>query len=416
MYLRSCPENQTRTRTTRQNPPNVTDRLYFADPYLTTFSAKVINHRVQNGKTEVSLDRSAFYPEGGGQPADHGTLSGIAVIDVQSDDDGVVWHTIDAELSTGSIEGRVDWQRRFDHMQQHHGQHLLSAAFEELFDLKTTAFHLAADYATIDLGGDATEAQLLRAEARTNEIIWQDHPVNARFVTREELAAIPLRKPPTVEGAIRVVSVGGFDHSACGGTHPRTTGAVGILHIRRREKRGSETRVEFVCGGRALNDLRTNGALLSRLAQSFTVGIDGVEEVVGKLREQADATRKRLDATMKALLAHEAKDLVAHAERVLDTPVVRLVRNDLTLDDARVLAREVTAGGAIIVLGIGGDKPQIMIGRPQSHSLDCGKLVREVVTPFGGRGGGQPAMAQGGIPDGTRLSEAVDAAVERIST
>ncbi len=392
----------------------MTDRLYFADPYLTTFMAKVINRRTLNGMVQVELDQSAFYPEGGGQPPDHGTLSGVAVVDVQSEEDGTVWHTIDSDVRVDSVEGKIDWKRRFDHMQQHHGQHLLSAAFEELFNLKTTAFHLGADYATIDLGGDASEKQLLAAEARTNEIIWQDHPINARFVTRDELAAIPLRKPPTVEGPIRVVSVDGFDHSACGGTHPRTTGAVGILHIRRRERRGSETRVEFVCGGRALNDLRTNGALLSRLAQSFTVGVDGVEEVVARLRDQADATRKKLDATMKALLAHEARDLVAHAERVADTPVVHLVRQDLTLDDARVLAREVTAGGAIIVLGIGGEKPQVMIGRPASHSLDCGKLVRETVGQFGGRGGGQPAMAQGGIPDGTRLSQAVDAAVEII--
>jgi alanyl-tRNA synthetase len=394
----------------------VTDRLYFTDPYLTSFTAKVVNRRTQNGINQVELDRSAFYPEGGGQPADHGHLSGIAVVDVQSDEDGTLWHTVGAEISDDSVEGRIDWNRRFDHMQQHHGQHLLSAAFEELFDLRTTAFHLGADYATIDLGADASEKQILAAESRTNEIIWEDHPINARFVTSEELATIPLRKPPTVDGPIRVVSVDGFDHSACGGTHPRSTGVVGILHVRRREKRGNETRVEFVCGGRALQDLRTNGALLSRLAQSFTVGVDSIEDVVAKLREQADTTRKRLDATMKVLLAHEAKDLIAHAERILDTPVVHLVRNDLTLDDARVLAREVTAGGAIIVLGIDGDKPQIMIGRPSSHALDCGKLVREAVTAFGGRGGGQPAMAQGGIPDRTRLGEAVNAAVERINS
>jgi alanyl-tRNA synthetase len=391
-----------------------TDRLYFAEPYLNAFTAIVVSRRVRNGAIEVALDRSAFYPEGGGQPADHGALNGVPVTDVQSDDGGIVWHTISGDLPMDAVEGKIDWQRRFDHMQQHHGQHLLSAAFEELFDLKTTAFHLGADYATIDLDGDVTESQMLAAETRTNEIIWQDHPVNARFVTREELALIPLRKPPAVEGAVRVVSVDGFDHSACGGTHPRSTGAVGVLHTRRREKRGGETRVDFVCGGRALGNLRSSGALLHRLARSFTIGVEGLEDVVSKLREQSEGMRKRLEATMKTLLAHEAKELVGHAERVADTPVVHLVRNDLSLDDARTLAREVTAGGAIIVLGIGGDKPQVMIGRPASHDVDCGKLVREVVGAFGGKGGGQPGMAQGGVPDAAKLADAVDAAVERL--
>lgn len=394
----------------------MTARLYFTDAYLATFDARVVDRRAEGDSHLVALDQSAFYPEGGGQPADRGTLNGIAVLDVQSDDAGTVWHTLAAALTSDDVRGQIDWARRFDHMQQHHGQHLLSAAFEELFDLKTTAFHLGADYATIDLNGDVTEKQAIAAEQRTNDLIWQDHAVNARFVSREELATIPLRKPPTVDGPIRVVSVDGFDHSACGGTHPRSTGGVGILHVKRRERRGSETRVEFVCGGRALNDLRVNGAMLTRLSQSFTVGIDGVEDVIARLRDQADVTRKRLDATMKRLLAHEARDLVAHAERVTDTPVVHQVRSDLSLDEARVLAREVTSGGAIIVLGIGGEKPQMLIGRPEGSTLDCGKLVREVVTTFGGRGGGQPMMAQGGIPDANRLGDAVSAAVEKIRT
>ena len=392
----------------------MTDRLYFADSYLTSFTARVTDRADREGRPAVALDRSAFYPEGGGQPADRGTLNGVPVLDVQSDDDGTVWHTLESPLGADQVEAKVDWIRRFDHMQQHHGQHLLSAAFEELFNLKTVAFHLGADYATIDLGGDASEDQLLAAEDRTNQVIWEDHPVQTRFVTPEELATLPLRKPPPVAGAIRVVSVQGFDHSACGGTHPRSTGAVGLLHIRRREKRGSETRVEFICGSRALRDLRKKSALLGRIAGNFTVGLDEVEVAVRRVREQEESSRKRLATVMATLLAHEARDLVAQAEPAGATPMVHLVRDDLSLDEARTLAHAVTGSGGLIVLGISGDKAQMLVGRPADHALDCGQLVREVLTAFGGRGGGQPAMAQGGIPDPNRLADAVAAAVSKI--
>ena len=392
----------------------MTERLYFADSYLTSFTARVTARTDREGWPAVALDRSAFYPEGGGQPADRGILNGVPVLDVQSDDTGTVWHTLASPLDADQVEATVDWTRRFDHMQQHHGQHLLSAAFEELFGLKTVAFHLGADYATIDLGGDASEDQLLAAEDRTNQVIWEDHPVQARFVTPEELAVLPLRKPPAVTDAIRVVSVEGFDHSACGGTHPRSTGAVGLLHIRRREKRGTETRIEFICGGRALRDLRKKGALLGQIAGSLTVGLDEVEDAVRRVREQEDAARKRLRTVMETLLAYEAHDLLARAEQVGATPVVHLIRDDLSLDEARTLARVVTGGGGLIVLGISGDKAQMLVGRPADHALDCGKLVREVLAAFGGRGGGQPAMAQGGIPDPNRLADAVAAAVSKI--
>ena len=392
----------------------MTDRLYYADSYLTSFTARVTARTHREGQPAVALDRSAFYPEGGGQPADRGILNGVPVLDVQSDDTGTVWHTLASPLDADHVEATVDWTRRFDHMQQHHGQHLLSAAFEELFGLKTVAFHLGADYATIDLGGDASEDQLLAAEDRTNQVIWEDHPVQARFVTPEELAVLPLRKPPAVAGAIRVVSVEGFDHSACGGTHPRSTGVVGLLHIRRREKRGSETRVEFICGSRALRDLRKKSALLGRIAGNFTVGLDEVEVAVRRVREQEESSRKRLATVMATLLAHEARDLVAQAEPAGATPMVHLVRDDLSLDEARTLAHAVTGSGGLIVLGISGDKAQMLVGRPADHALDCGQLVREVLTAFGGRGGGQPAMAQGGIPDPNRLADAVAAAVSKI--
>ncbi len=393
----------------------MTERLYFLDSYLRGFSAHVVASKdVVSGSADppirrsaaVALDRTAFYPEGGGQPADRGLLNEVQVIDVQADDDGTIWHLLDGTLDDDLVQGQVDWPRRFDHMQQHHGQHLLSAAFEELFQLKTVSFHLGPESATIDLAGDAGDDELHAAESRSNEIIWDDRPVDARFVTAEELATIPLRKPPAVAGPIRIVSVPGFDHSACGGTHPRSTGAVGILHVRRRERRGQETRVEFVCGTRALRDLRRKGVVLTRLGALFTAGLDDLEAAVERLREDHDTARRRLGHAVEQLLAFQAREL---AEASNGAPAA-LVRDDLTLDEGRLLARLVADRGVIAIVGVAGAKAQVVVARPPgATSPDCGRVVREVLARFGGKGGGQPQAAQGGIPDPTRLSEVVAA-------
>jgi len=382
----------------------MTERLYFLDPYLRGFSAHVV---ARNGD-RVALDRSAFYPEGGGQPADRGLLNEVRVIDVQSDDDGIVWHRLEGTLDDDLVQGQVDWPRRFDHMQQHHGQHLLSAAFEELYGLKTVSFHLGPDSATIDVAGDAGDAELLGAESRANEIIWEDRPVEARFVTAEELARIPLRKAPVVSGPVRVVSVPDFDYSACGGTHPRSTGAVGILHVRRRERRGHDTRVEFGCGNRVLRDLRHRGGVLARLGALFTAGVDDLEAAVGRLREDHEVTRRRLAHAVEQLLGFQAESLVAAAK---GTPVA-VVRDDLSLDEARLLARLLADRGAVAIVGVAGSKAQVVMARPaEAAGPDCGRVLREGLAKFGGKGGGQPQGAQGGIPDPGRLQEVVAALV-----
>lgn len=387
----------------------MTERLYFQNAYLRSFTARPVSRRVRDGRTEVALDRTAFYPEGGGQPADHGLLDAARVVDVQVDDAGVVWHALDGALDgDDEVLGQVEWPRRFDHMQQHHGQHLLSAAFEELFQLSTLAFHLGVDYASIDLPGDVTETTIRAAEDRTNEVIWEDRPVLARFVTAEELATLPLRKPPSVTGPLRVVSVPDFDHSACGGTHPASTGGVGLLFIRRRERRGTETRVEFVCGGRALRDLRIRNAILSRVASGLSVGLDEAEVAITRLREHEAATRKRLGGAMERLLAHEASALAATA-RAAGTALVAVVRDDLEPAEGRALAAALVAEGMVAVVGLQGEKAQLLLARPVDAPLDCGATLRSTLAAFGGRGGGTPQMAQGGLPEAARLQEAVDA-------
>jgi alanyl-tRNA synthetase len=392
-----------------------TERLYFADPYLRAFAARVIARADRGGRPTVALDRTAFYPEGGGQPTDHGTLDGARVIDVQSDDAGLVWHVLDRRLARDEVQGEVDWPRRFDHIQQHHGQHLLSAAFEELFGLPTLAFHLGAEYSSIDLPGEVPEDRIEAAERRANEVIWEDRPVVTRIVMPEELATIPLRKPPVVEGPVRIVSVPDFDHSACGGTHPRSTGAVGLLHVSRRERRGAETRVEFLCGRRALDDLRRKSGLVSRLASDLSVGAGEIEEAVQRIREHESAGRKRLATAMEQLLRYEALELVAWAPRAGKLPLVHTVRHDLSMDDGRLLASAIVKAGGVVVIGLRGDKAQLLVAAPATAGVDCNAVVRAALEPVGGRGGGQPAMAQGGVPDPAQLEATVLRAIDLIT-
>ena len=394
-----------------------TERLYFADPYLINFQARIAERGELGGKPAVVLDRSAFYPEGGGQPADRGTLSGVAVLDVQVNDAGQVWHALAGPLPTDTLAGSIDWARRFDHMQQHHGQHLLSAAFENLFGFRTVSFHLGTESATIDLAANVVTAeQLLAAEDLANRIIWEDHPVLARFVTAEDLAKIPLRKAPAVSGPVRVVSAGDFDHSACGGTHPKSTGVVGLLHIRRTERRGAETRVEFVCGARALRDLRFLNTLTTRIASGLSVGSGELEAIVARLRESEEQSRKRVQTLVEELSGYEADQLVANAPRSAGTPLVRGTYGDRTLNDLRYLAAAISVRGGIALLGLSGEKAQLVLARPTESSVDCGKLLKDVLGKFGGKGGGQPAIAQGGLPDPAKLDAALDELVQQLGS
>jgi alanyl-tRNA synthetase len=391
-----------------------TERLYFTDSYLTNFSARIVAREQREQHVMIALDQSAFYPQGGGQPADTGTIGGAAVLDVQVED-GVIWHTLDQDLATDLVQGAINWERRFDHMQQHHGQHLLSAAFERLAGLRTVSFHLGATASTIDLAAtDLTPAQASAAEDLTNQVIWEDRPVLARFVTAEELAQLPLRKPPSIAGAVRIVSVPDFDHSACGGTHPRATGGVGMLHLPRWERRGDVIRVEFVCGGRALRDLRWKNAALGRLATALSVGPEEAEAAVLRVRENEERARKRLEETSQQLINYEAQDLITRADLVGIVRVVRHAYADRSLEDVRGLAKAIAAGGCVALLGLRAEKTQLVFARAEGLELDCGRLLRETLASFGGRGGGQPSLAQGGLPDAALLEQALEAAVVRL--
>jgi alanyl-tRNA synthetase len=408
----------------------MTERLYYEDPSLKRFSARVAERLTWEGQPAVVLDRSAFYPTGGGQPSDRGELAGagplgVRVVDVvERESDGAVVHVLAGVLEADEVVGSVDWSRRFDLMQQHTGQHILSAAALECLDANTVGFHLAEEAATIDLDRAPLSAEeLAGVEARANAILTEDRPVVAHFVPDDEVASLPLRKPVRHAGPVRIVQVIGFDCSACGGTHVRATGEIGLLKITRSERRGTETRVEFLCGGRALRDYETKHALLMGLAAELTVGhwevADAVHRMAGDLQEARRDQKRAHDALMDAEAAalwYQAQPSPLPSPAPTGTGAYRLVKAHLpgrTPDDLKHLAqRLLTYPLTVALLGSGGQAGEpghFVFARSAGLDVSMGALVRQACEVIGGRGGGRPDFAQGGGPDGARVMEALEA-------
>ncbi|MGC9358618.1 MAG: alanyl-tRNA editing protein, partial [Anaerolineae bacterium] len=293
----------------------MTEKIYYDDAYRQTFTARVEERRLTQRGSAVRLNCTAFYPTSGGQPHDTGTLDGIPVVDVWVDSEGEIWHLLagepgTGEPETGEIRGVIDWDRRFDHMQQHTGQHLLSAAFMRRLEAPTVGFHLGSEHCTIDLdlARLSTEAAFC-VEEEINAIIWDDRPVEARFITDGELRALALRRDPQVEDNVRIVSVEGYDATPCGGTHVARTGEIGQVKITGLERYKGGMRVSFLCGKRALHDYRRVLQLAQDLGTELTVAQDEVPEAVRRLQEEIKETRRALNRSRSQLLDIEAEQI-----------------------------------------------------------------------------------------------------------
>ncbi|MCD6291787.1 MAG: alanyl-tRNA editing protein [Anaerolineae bacterium] len=393
----------------------MTDRLYYQDQYLTEFDAVVVERGRVGDAPAVVLDRTAFYPEGGGQPADQGTLNDVPVVDVQVID-GRIWHVLDVDLDAEHVRGIVDWERRWDHMQQHTGQHILSQAFLEVAGAATVSFHLGVEISTIDLDRTGIdEATLDRVEALANQIVLENRPVRASFVSHEELASLPLRRPPKVKENIRVVVVEGFDWSACGGTHVRATGEVGPIKIVKTERRGEETRVTFLCGKRALADYAHKHKLVQGLMSHLTCAEDEVKRAVERLEREARAARRALHEAEEALAAYEADALWSAASIISGVRVVSHVYVDHQPEWVRRLAQALRdRPGTVALLAWAGERPQMIFARSEDVDADVSDLLRVAAQVSGGRGGGRPDWAQGGGGHPERLGEALRAAEDAL--
>lgn len=388
----------------------MTERLYYLDPYSLEFEARVVERTSVGAEPGVVLDRTCFYPTSGGQPHDEGRLNGVPVINVWEREDKAIVHVLAAELEGGLVHGVIDWERRFDHMQQHTGQHILSQAFLEILKAETVGFHLGQEASTIDVDqAPLAVAQLDRVEDLANEIVFADRPVKTYSVAETELASLPLRKLPTVEMPIRIVEVEGFDYSPCGGTHCRRTGEVGLIKITRVERRGQDTRIEFLCGGRALVDYRGKNRTVNELANRFTVGAWELSEAVDRLAEELKSSRRELNAAKNQLLDQEVARLRAGAEQRGDVRVVKKVFADHDGDEVKRLAqRLIESERTVALLGLAGDKAQLVFACSADLPYDMNDLLKKACQVVGGGGGGQRHFAQGGGCDGSKVGEALD--------
>ena len=394
------------------------ERLYYADAYRTRFAAQVIERLTHEGQPAVRLDRSAFYPTSGGQPHDTGSLNDQAVVDVQARVDGAVLHLLAQPFpeETTSVSGQVDWQRRYDHMQQHAGQHLLSQAFYRRLGLETVSVHFGDALNTLDLDGPSlTAAQLATVETDANQVVWQNLPIRAYWVTEAERERVPLRRAPTVRGRMRIVEIDKFDWSACGGTHVRRTGEIGLISLLRIEKHRGRSRVHFVCGRRALADAVNRRGLLGETAALLDSALHDVPALVSNQKDALRDAEKELDALRQTQTQYQARELLTAAESVGGLRLVTELLTDADPAGVQRLARALIAeAGVVALLGCGQrGKGTVVLARSSELSLHLGDLLRDTLRQLGGGGGGRPDFAQGGVP-AERLAEVLNAAAEAV--
>jgi alanyl-tRNA synthetase len=382
----------------------MTERLYYTDSYLRDFAAAVVGSS-PDGST-VYLDRTAFYPTSGGQPYDTGIIAGTPVLEVV-DEGELIAHRLAAPLSTADVECSIDWQRRFDHMQQHTGQHLLSAVFEEALGLDTVSFHLGQESSTIDLEGLGLDASMIRGvEARANQIVCENRPVTVHFEQAAE--AHGLRKPSEREGTLRIVTIETLDRNACGGTHVRSTGEIGAILIRKLEKVRQTVRVEFLCGARAVSRARADYEALSRVAELFSAGLDEIPALAEAQLETARAADKVRRKLQLELAAYRGRELYKGTPP--DSQGLRRYQHRAASGSAEelgALARSFTAQPQTVFLAALENPPSLIYAVSEDAGIDAGQVVKQALAEAGGRGGGNARFGQGSVPDLARLEAVI---------
>lgn len=400
-----------------------TERLYYNDSHLIEFEARVTarTDRV-SGWTALTLDRTAFYPTGGGQPSDTGTLAGVQVIECIDDEENGVLHVIQGRAPEvgETVSGRVDWPRRLDHMQQHTGQHILSQAFVTLFDAPTRSFRVLGDICEIDVEiNNPTNELIERAVELANNVIWEDRQITIKTVTREEAAELPLRKDPARAGELRLIEIQGFDLTPCGGTHAYRTGEVGMIAVRSWERAKGLTRIEFAAGTRALADYRRANKTARSVAALFSSARDDAAKLAARMLEENKELRHRVRALEAIAATVEAEELFAKTQPGSDD--VRIVAEVIEGRDPEALKHLAVAlishPKTIALLG-SRDKEaaRLVFARSDDATGDMNALMREACAMLDGRGGGKPDLAQGGGKHVEKLAVAIALSADAVRT
>jgi alanyl-tRNA synthetase len=382
----------------------MTHRLYYTDSYIKDFEASIVE-RADDGR-RVYLDRTAFYPTSGGQPFDTGRLGGVEVTDVVEEGERIA-HVLAGPLPNGPAVGQVDWPRRFDHMQQHTGQHLLSAVLADLFGYQTIGVHFGQEVSTLDLEtSKLPQDQVDRAEERANEIVVENRPVDVSF---EEAGSAPgLRKPSDRDGTLRVITIRDIDRSACGGTHVRATGEIGLISIRRVERVRKAMRLEFLCGGRAVRRTRADHMLLSQLAAEFSAATEDLPRLIESQREElkeAQSTRRVMQASLDLCRARELYEAATPDPTGIRRAVVR--DSSEPLERLRGLAQAFASLPMAIFVGGVASPPAVVLAASPDTRVDAAGVLKGLLAAVGGRGGGSAALAQGILPGRPQLETVI---------
>ncbi len=405
----------TKRRSFRKGSDSMTKRLYYDQPYLTAFDSTVTAVRPLAGGCAVTLAESSFYPTSGGQPFDTGTLNGLRVCDVSVDDDGEVWHTIEGTLEPGMpAHGEIDWPRRFDHMQQHAGEHMIAGAVWRLYGGVTIGLHLGADFSTIDVtmpNGEThlTAEQIRAVEDEVNADIQRDVPIRCWFPDDAELSALPLRKPPTVKEHVRIVAIGDKEMVACGGTHPSSAGQIALVKIIDARPSKGKVRLAFVCGMRAVMDYREKYDACTQAAALLSARCAQLPESVSRLKDAIAELEHRLSEAYQAEALGQVQTLREHARLINGVRVIAARLPALAPDGLRRLASELTGDENAVAL-LAAEKEggwNLVFSRGAAVVLDMGKLLREAAARCGGKGGGRSDFAQGSAPDLSALDTAI---------
>ena len=401
-----------------------TDRLYYHDSRLLEFDARVTSlSETDDGQIAVTLDRTAFYPTGGGQPTDTGRLGDARVVDCIDAEDAGVLHVIQGPVPEigETVHGKVDWLRRLDHMQQHTGQHILSAAFVRMFDAPTRSFRVLDHECEIDVALESpTDERIEQAVDLANQIIWESRPIKISQVTSEEAASLPLRKEPAREGELRVIEIADFDLTPCGGTHARSTGEVGVIAVRSWERAKGLTRIQFIAGIRALRDYRKTNRTAREVAALFSAGREDSPALVARLVEENKKLRRRNGELEEVACRVEAEELLKEtigSERgasptATEARVITRVFDDRDADSLKHLALALIAHPNVVALlgSRDGDTARLVFARSSDAPGEMNALMRAACEMIDGRGGGRADMAQGGGKNVEKLDEALNSA------
>jgi alanyl-tRNA synthetase len=389
-----------------------TKRLYLENPYQVEFEAQVVEKVIWEKKPGLILDQTFFYPESGGQPSDKGLINEVEVLKVLEDEARIV-HLVAGDIPAGEVTGKINWRTRFDHMQQHSGQHILSQSFHELLGAETLAFHLGETFSTLEMDlRKISEDEIEQIERRANEIVYEDREIKCYFVPEEKIESIPLRRPPKKKGLIRVVEVSDFDFSACGGTHVHRTGEIGLIKILRLERIRNNIRFEFICGRRALEDYLRKNRIVRELSTRFTVNEAEILNTVEKLSSDLKSQRRGGKKLQEKIAQYEAQEITQDAKG----KIIKEVFVDKTLEEVRFLVLNIIRKGDFVVLfGLKGEeRGHLFLACSENFNIDMREIVPLVSPLIKGKGGGRPSLVEVAGEEKENLEQALEKALEFI--